>query len=85
MMRCIRSTPGRPRRSCVFSRSSARFAGLPVALKRDASYRPTPKAAGVFAEEVLALGKIRIQYRSQPDKADYKLLRDYFESKLKSD
>ena len=64
---------------------SARFAGLPVKLQRDASYRPAQKTADVFAEEVLALGKIRIQYRSQPDQSDYKLLRDYFESKLKSD
>ena len=64
---------------------SARFAGLPVALKRDTSYRPSPKGADFFAEEVLALGKIRIQYRSQPDQSDYKLLRDYFDSKLKSD
>ena len=39
---------------------------------------------GAMAEEVLAMGKIRIEYRARPSRADFELLRDYFSAKLKS-
>ena len=37
----------------------------------------------ILAEEVLAMGKIRIQYRGELELKDFQEARDHFESKLK--
>ena len=37
----------------------------------------------ILGEEVLAMGKIRIQYRGELERKDFQEARDHFESKLK--
>jgi len=64
-------------------KETVKFAGHPPDPQADIDeiIQTRPRILG---EEVLAMGKIRIQYRGEPDRSDFELLRNYFSAKAKA-
>ena len=78
-----RSAPFNPRAAQDVLRlfkQTVKFANLPTGPN---DIDEVIQSRHVVAEEVLSMGKIRIQYRGEPDRKDFQELRDHFESKLK--